>query len=476
MIVKHEFPAAIKVILPIANSFTGFLPVIFVADKNDAALNEEVLLWARYMVNGYSITAIDARIGSLTKFINFFHLWASDLNEISIEEQTEAILIFTYFRINGTKTLAEDHILKPLNWAPVSQTTSRIDFNYVTDFFIFVEQNLGQEIRSLSKEVLRFPIDFNRKMEIVRGSRQNEFLAHLAKSIRFWDSMREDTQFKVPKWARPSSNKAIFRAFPTLEEIEEIIGAERNPTFKALWIAGSFGSHRISEQLNVWQCDILPASYRKHFFDKNVGDTILYLMAHPISSTYTEDFTKNKGPTREYYLKERYNLIPRPNYSPTDNRRAGWKAKSLYGRFETTATFWLDSSAAKLFQICIEEIQNFHAHNRTSRKHPYFFVNMFSKDASYGEPLQMKRVQSAWEQACKRVGITPYRNGRNIHKLRHFSKWFAENHVGLNSREIQIIRGDTSVNSQDQYGKDLITTHKFLSNYYTESAKLNELF
>ncbi|MBO6827132.1 MAG: hypothetical protein JJ879_13075 [Sneathiella sp.] len=469
------YPSAIKIDLPVKNSVIDFLPIVLIEGANNVTVSEEALMWARYMSHGYSVTGIDVRISALTRFINFYNLWTSDLHEIGPEEQTNTILIFTHFRINGTISLDKYHVLKALNWRPVKKETARQDFNYILEFFFFSEQNLDGVLRTISKEALHFPTDYKKKMEVLKHSTQSEFLSHISNSARYWEDLRDAYQYRVPRWARPSNSKSLLRPFPTLEEIKEIISAEKNPAFKALWIAGAFGSHRISEQLNCWQCDILPPSSREFLFGNNSTDSIVYLMAHPSESTYIGDLTKSLGPTREQYLKDKYRLIPRNHYPKTDNRRAGWKAKSLFGKFSTADTFWLNSSAAKLFEACTEEIHSFHLKNKTSKNHPYFFVNMLSRDENFSNPIQLKRVERAWVNACKRAGITPYRNGRNIHGLRHFAKHYASNVLGLNAREIQLIRGDTSIDSQNDYGRDIVSLNSTLKTFHTKGANLDEI-
>ena len=288
---------------------------------------------------------------------------------------------------------------------------------------------------------------------------QKSFFAHLKKSREFWRELRGE-QYKLPVWLHPSATPGSSRPFPELQEITELILRERNPVFRAIWIALAFGSHRVSEVLHAWQCDVRPASDRAKFFghasEKN--SQVAFIMAHPSESTYTED-PKERGLTREQYLKTVYDLVPR-TFVPTGNKRhLGWKSKTFFGLGKTSDTFWLDPSAASLFEESVQEIQNFHLYNRTSKLHPYLFVNMFGRGDNFAQPMKYSRVVDALDSAYRRIGITPKKYGRNLHGFRHFATEYARKTLGLPDREIQLIRGDKSINSQDDYGKSAAVIH-----------------
>ena len=86
-------------------------------------------------------------------------------------------------------------------------------------------------------------------------------------------------------------------------------------------------------------------------------------------------------------------------------------------------------------------------------------------------PLKKKRAQDAIAAAYERIGVTPNKDGRNIHGLRHWAKFYAENELGLNPRQIQIIRGDRSIASQEHYGRDAKHIYKRV-----QEAQIKALF
>ncbi|MFC7688700.1 hypothetical protein ACFQY5_02695 [Paeniroseomonas aquatica] len=158
-------------------------------------------------------------------------------------------------------------------------------------------------------------------------------------------------------------------------------------------MVGAFGGIRISEQLNTWQIDVLPGSYRKLAFDYDEGAEILFLRADPVHSRYVGDLGK-QGDTRKQYLHKQYNLLPRNALGRRDPLYAGWKGTlSINSDFRISEVFWIDRQAAALFAECAREIREFHRLHKSSERHPYLYVNMADPTLEYrGAPL--KRVMS----------------------------------------------------------------------------------
>lgn len=455
---EEVFPVATEVTLPIQGDGHLFLPVLLQQMGGNVFIDRQALLWSRELTLAFTFPSIQQRIKTITRFKNFYALFTAEQN-LSIEEQTHAIYAFVNWRLAGTTSLSPEEQLSKLGWKPIQKETARNEFRHIVEYFLFLSEHC-QGTRFVEFNTLNIPSLLLRKMKELDNQ---DFFVHLKRARDYWADY-SPTIPKVPAWARPDSNRSQFRPFATLEEVRAIIIAERNPAFRAVWIAAAFGSHRISEILNVWQVDVLPGSYRREFFGPGMNDeTTLLLLAHPSESTYIDQVGSNKFVTRKEFLRMQYNLNPRNLLPERDPLRAGWKSKLLIGHQKTANTFWLDHSAESAFSECVEEIQRFHLLHRTSRKHPYFFVNMFSSDDTFGQPLRMARIQKAWVAACKRVGIQPHVRGRNIHGLRHFAKWVAENELKLNQSDIQIIRGDKSISSQNDYARCAQTVHQFLS-------------
>ncbi len=438
----------------------SFLPVIVIAERG-------VFTEALNYVRDYSLNltgrSLRARADSIARLLNFWNLFIED-EQLSIEEQTNTIFTYVDFRINGTLDLDEDHPLCDLHWKPVQKEHARNEFKYITEFFSYMAASFDGDGSVKLFDNAKLSISGVRKkhLETYTQMARKDFFAHLGKSRRFWAEIREDG-FALPQWARPATTKAVFRPFPTEDEVTALILSEPNVTFKAIWIALAFGSHRISEVLHAWQCDVLPGSERANFFGPTTAnEQALFLLAHPSESTYTNG-TATRSITREQYLKVHYNRIPRTMLADRDKNKIGWKAKTLIGVAKVTDTFWLNPGAALLFEDCIAEIQKFHLHNRTSRRHPYLFVNTGARDENFGEPVKYNRIAKALSAAYRRIGLEPGTNGRNLHGFRHFAKWYASDVLGLPPQQIQMIRGDVSIHSQDEYGRNVQQFHQTMS-------------
>ncbi len=158
--------------------------------------------------------------------------------------------------------------------------------------------------------------------------------------------------------------------------------------------------------------------------------------------------------TRRQFLQENYGLKPRNDLSRGDPLRAGWKGTLYLNRdFRLSEVFWLDERAAMLFAESAAEIREFHRLHETSKRHPYFYVNVADPTQEFrGGMLKVSNVEAAFDRACWRCGLEPHRYGRRIHGLRHFYKAYAES-LGISRDEIQIMMGHKRVGSQDDYGR-----------------------
>ncbi|KZL23312.1 hypothetical protein [Pseudovibrio sp. WM33] len=454
-------PIATVIDIPVSGVHgVSFLPVIIIAEQG---IFTEALSYVQDYSLGLKGRSLRARADTIARFLNFWNLFVGN-EQLSIDEQTNVVLAYVDFRINGTFELSEDHPLADLRWSPVQKEHARNEFKYITEFFSYMESSFNGDgsAKLFDNAKLSFSSTKKKHLETYSQMAQKDFFAHLGKSRRFWAEIREDG-FTLPQWVRSATTRAAFRPFPTLDEVTALILSERNVTFKAIWIALAFGSHRISEVLHAWQCDVLPANERAKFFGPTgANDQILFLLAHPSESTYTNG-TTTRGVTREQYLRAHYNRLPRTMLADRDNNRIGWKTKTLIGAAKVTDTFWLNPEAAQLFEGCIAELQKFHLHNRTSRKHPYLFVNTGARDENFGEPVKYKRAAKALGDAYLRIGLVPGTNGRNLHGFRHFAKWYAADVLGLPPQQIQVIRGDASIHSQDEYGKNVRQLHEAMT-------------
>lgn len=444
-----SFPIAATAHLPIAGVGHSTLPVIFVEDVRTKAVEPlyEGINWASALSVQLKSISVHKHLTTLCNFINFYHLF-NDGQSISLEQQTYTLLAYIDFRTTGTNFLDHSHPLRRLNWDGVAKSTASVEFKYLLRFFEFLEHTTEGESTSL--EIKRYKISSS-KLEKLKSLGDRDFFIHLSQAREQWEDVYPNSDKMSLNLIRSTNRTTGHRQYPSEEEIHALISAEKNPVFKAIWLLQSYGaSHRISETLNIWQEDILPPNYTEYFFGIKNQSLPTVLIAHPSESTWLGK-PHSKKTTRMQHLLQKYGIKPRPERSSNDPLYAGFKAKMMYGTHLTANTWWLNNRAAELFQECVEEIEFFHRHNRTSRIHPYFFINMHAKDESQGNPVTKNRIEKAWKSACKRVGIPPHHNGRNIHGMRHFQKSLL-NSLGIPPDQIQIIRGDTSIKSQEDYG------------------------
>lgn len=462
----RSHPVAVTVTIPLASVSHDALPVILMhdAETGETTLCRHAVKWATQLSESQGTISVRQHIATICRFINFYHLF-SDGRRLSIHEQTMSIWSYMDFRGIGTKHLDEDNPLYPLLWDAVARTTISTEFTHLIRYFTFLETYTGQDAKILERKLFRLS---KAKTRELRDS-SNDFYLHLARHREYWQDLRENTDLRPPKKFTAPSRAKGFRPFPPEEEIIAIIASEKNPVFKAIWLLLSYGaSHRVSEVLNIWQADILPSSYNREFFGLTPDGFPLVLIAHPSDSTWLGDFSNRRINRAQYLLKE-YGLKPRPERSDKDPLFAGFKTKKLYGEHHVAKTWWLNEKAAKAFSDCASEIQDFHLRLRTSRKHPYFFVNMFARDDRLGEPVTQNRIEKAWQDACKRAGVKPNVRGRNLHGLRHFTKYYME-HLQLSPSDIQIMRGDHSIDSQNDYGQCAVKVSSALSNLKTRGT------
>ena len=455
------FPIAVIVHLPIKGPGHAALPIILTeGPQTNTGIDTvcwDAVEWASQISGQLGTVSVRKHVGTLCKFMNFFHLYSKEQKLLSVRDQTVSIFAFLDFRITGTRHLSHDHPLKPLGWEGCAKHTVRAEFNYLTRYFCFLENYIGNNVQSLDHRLFKLPSD---QLDHLR-KKNNDFLMHLASYRNFWADLNED-EIEFPRRFRPTNREIGYRPFPDEDEIRLIIAAEKNPAFKAIWLIQAYGaSHRISEVLNVWQDDILPSSYNREFFGSPADGMPLVLIAHPTESTWIGTSNSRKQ-TRQTYLLNRYGILPRSERPETDPLFAGFKTKRVYGLYKSAKTRWLSSEAAIAFGNCAQEIPSFHISHRTSRKHPYFFVNMFARDDRHGEPITKSRIDKAWIAACARVGVSAHQRGRNIHGLRHFTKYYAEQ-MGIPASMIQVMRGDNSEQSQNDYGKCAKAVHYALT-------------
>ena len=459
-------PYATSRLLPFVNhGAQQWLPVLFIEEPSGkVALSYEALAWARASLAAFSLSTIEHNIQVLARFVNFYRVWCQGK---PLEDGDLDYLVYAYLIHRYAGTLDEKRLclLGGLNWRPISYKSLRPEFRILVRYLRFCAMTWGhvnlcrQRFRANESEA---PF---KRMAAHEMRKEADLLAHLAAARDYWRN-RYGGDLKMPPVAKPPPKPRTIRNFPTTEEVWSVVDAEKNPVYKCLWLAAAFGGLRISEQLNAWQIDIRPASDREFFFgERSMGHngTILFLRTDPVESKYVDDTPGVKGVTRRQHLIEKYGLSPRNLLPRQHPQYAGWKGTVYSGELLTHQVFWIDDRAAAIYAHCATQIRRFHQMNRTSRFHPWWYVNIADPTGRHrGNPVTISRVEKALDNAYRRVGLEPHQWGRNLHGFRHYYKATAEDELGIPPEHLQVMLGHSSIISQSDYGRSAQTTGNIL--------------
>lgn len=411
-------------VLPITRQHaTVQMPVLFCRDTvGECVFSRESLAWAYAQLSAYSSGKILSNIRAVSKFTDFYMATSADVG-MSIDDLEYLVYAFVSTRLTGTLDSDGKSRIEGLAWKPAQFSTVQQEFISIVKYMDFCSTHFGQVIiadafRSSPKK------SFFQRLYEVRQQKNRDMLVHLNAARDYWKEMAGVGRYQLPSVAyEPPGRSVEVRNFPTVDEVKLIIKNTDNVVYKAIFIAAAFGGLRISEILNTWSVDVLPGEYRAHFFSepqREFNDTVLYLRADPIHSTYCGEISDDSR-TRAQYLEAEFGVRPRPTLHKTDPLYAGWKGTMYTGARLTHQVFFIDPEAARLFEDCVHEVQDFLRIIKTGERHPYLFV--ITSDPSrrhIGEPVKIRNVEQAFERACRRVGITPHKFGRNIHGLRHY--------------------------------------------------------
>lgn len=429
----------------------GILPFLFIADQTgEVVLSREALSWANALVQTRSLTGIEQWVGTIGRLHDWYVIgWQA--RSLTAELLTDLVYSYLYFRLHGTIDTSGRPVVPGISWKPARHETVQGEYGAIRSFIQHCNTAFGH-VRLARRTTVVDP-SFIAHMLAEKESSSRDFFAHLNAHRERWRAYFDfaDDMPRIAGGKRPIRSHTGFRQMMPPDEWATLIDAEKNPAFRGIWMLSAFGGLRVSEILNVWQIDVLPASYRHRLFGF-ADDTILVLRAHPCDSTYTTT-VGDRSTTRRQHLATSYGRVPRPE-NIISSERAGWKG-TVFANDDRLLlpVFWLDARMAELFADCVQEIRGFHQTHQTSATHPYLFVNMAARGQALGEPQKISNVEAAFERACRRVGLEPYRYGRSIHAGRHLYKWMAKEMLGLSPDAIQMIMGHASIESQEAYGR-----------------------
>ncbi|MEA1842957.1 hypothetical protein [Agrobacterium tumefaciens] len=346
---------------------------------------------------------------------------------------------------------------------PVSYETVRTEFRYITRFVRFCRQNPRSK-SPFGAALAKGSRLFGEEMPI---KSTKGFLLHLDSQRRRWLELQDfepDVPRDLKKVAGPRiiSSKQL-RKFPTIGQMDDLIDLEKNVVYRAAWCAAAAQGARFSELLQMWRCDVLPGSYGKAYFspDHPAGEPFL-IYAHPSKSVYSGSSYARKGGQERRVVLERYGLVPGKERVRA-KEQYGWKSILLFDKRLLSWGYWVVDRYAREFERLLPSIWALHEEARTDGQHPFFWINGSNAD-HFGKHMRRQVLQRAYAAAAARVGLEPcLDDGGNGHGSRHFCKWYAQERLGLDESEVQLVLRHGSVKSQRSYGRRLSDLHRKLS-------------
>ncbi len=346
---------------------------------------------------------------------------------------------------------------------PVKYETVRTEFRYITRFARFCRQNPRSK-SAFGAALAKGSRLFGEEMPIKSSK---GFLRHLDSQRRRWLELQDfepDIPSDLRKVASPGimASKGVVK-FPTIDQMDDLIDLERNVVYRAAWCVAAAQGPRFAELLQMWRCDVLPGSHgRSYFSPDHPADQPFLIYAHPVKSVYSGSGYARKGGQERRVVLDRYGLVPgKERVHPKE--RYGWKSVLLFDKRLLSWGYWVVDRYAKEFERLLPAIWALHEEARTDGQHPFFWINGSNAD-HFGKHMKKQALQRAYAAAAARVGLEPcLDDGGHGHGSRHFCKWYAEEQLGLDEREVQLVLRHGSMKSQESYGRRLSDLHRRLA-------------
>jgi integrase len=444
-------------------------PVLVVGTRNgEIAIPREPAEWMRYVLEYQDDSPAKAMLGTIGRLYEYASIAFGDI-ELTAETLPTVVWNYTAFRV-GERTPDDPDSQKLPLWNPVRRSTALSEFDTIVGYLRFCNDRF-QSLPLLARPQ-RLPsfTDFD-----VPTASKRDFFLHLRAHRERYRKLLGVARYRPPRVTPTASliprRSAQGQTMPR-NEVDLTISAERNLSFKALWILLAYGGIRVSEALNLWCADIMPGSMIGQFERGFTQAQPLVVLADPVESRFVGDF-RDSSRTRLQYLQDKYGLIPRPNYPDKHPLRAGWKGMLVsHERLSLSWVYWSYPQPARAFLELTATLLNLRRQFPAADHHPYFFINV-ANDKYRGQPLKYSNVMKAFERACERVDLEPHVAGRTIHGLRHFYKDTLEKILNLTPEIVQVMMHHTNISSQQDYGhRESATVHEALrSAYASERAQ-----
>lgn len=170
-----------------------------------------------------------------------------------------------------------------------------------------------------------------------------------------------------------------------------------------------FGGLRMSEPFHLYVHDVVPDPHRP--------EVALVRVYEPSLGMPPPDWIGVNGKPADFgnrrdYLRGKYQMLPRTDYSPTDSRYAGWKGNALNSNAHCMDVFFFPTWAGEVFW----KLWKFYLAQRAQMpcEHPFAFV------AADGRPYSIAAYKKAHRRAIERIGLIPAKAlGTTPHGHRH---------------------------------------------------------
>lgn len=418
-------------------------PALFVGSESDVRLLREPLLLAFSSLDkGRPYNAVAKIVRSLGAFLAFYiHLGRPEIAPASFRALVQQYLLY---RERGDS----DNGLRPL-----SRNALELELSHLSAYSEFCEREFGYFSLVGQRTSLTWKANGLKGIWKLLACNESDFFSHLA-LLR----VNQKIDVTVPGRKTPSSSGRTSSGM-TEQFAWDVIAAEKNETFKAIWLLGFFGGPRLSETLNLWACDVMPGTFRAHWFPGDpFTDLPLVLIANPWTSRWCGS-PGDERMTRKEFLAKHFGLAPRPVMAETEGGQLRGKAAGFKGTMSTHKAgamrqiFWAREEAGAMFADVIVSVLGRRRRMPKSVLHPFLFVNTdVRKPNIQGEMIALSNVRKSFERAVQRVGGTPYRWKHSPHGMRHLYSDLMRELCGRDAAAMQVFMGHRARDSQDAYG------------------------
>lgn len=385
---------------------------------------------------------MNANINNYTSAKEFFELFAEAIYSGTINEE-------------GNDTSG-------LYWLPKKSKTANNLLSQLSDFSDWLHLNYGTQQLNPWRDATRYEERLKWMASINKSERS--FLGHLHDIHDISETAK--TVRNVINRRNPYSSRNGTKSFP-----EEWMGKLLTEGFKkknksneldiidgynwrdiAITILMHYGGLRHSEPFHLWMQDVIS--------DPNDPDMAIVRIYHPSEGKAPHDFkhpTTGKYVTdRASYLKLKYGLLPRNQYSSSNKRFVGWKHPRLDDENDMYMhVFWVPQEAGHYFMYAWKMYLKQRIRYGVKDTHPFAFVSF---DPRYlGEMMPARTQTEAHDKACESIGLEVSKfNGTTNHGHRHAYGQRLKN-AKMTPEIIQVAMHHKSEESQNVYTEPTIS-------------------